>query len=128
MDEPLRDEPLTAATCRIEDVVKMIGGKWKLLILRHLIYGGTTRFNELHRRTEGITQTMLTKQLRELEADGLVSRRVYAEVPPRVEYRASARARDLDAFFKAMHPWGSRNLPPRALPSLAAERDRRRAS
>ncbi len=61
----------TAEECRIEDVVKMIGGKWKLLILRHLIYGGTTRFNQLHRAIDGITQTMLTKQLRELERDGL---------------------------------------------------------
>ncbi len=100
----------TADECRIEDVVKMIGGKWKLLILRHLIYGGTTRFNELHRAIAGITQTMLTKQLRELERDGLVARRAYAEVPPRVEYSATAEARDLDDFFQAMHHWGSRNL------------------
>ena len=100
----------TADECRIEDVVKMIGGKWKLLILRHLIYGGTTRFNELHRAIAGITQTMLTKQLRELQRDGLVARRAYAEVPPRVEYAATAEARDLDDFFQAMHHWGSRNL------------------
>ncbi len=103
----------TAAECRIEDVVKMIGGKWKLLILRHLIYGGTTRFNQLHRAIDGITQTMLTKQLRELEADGLVLRVAYAEVPPRVEYSATAKASDLDDFFQAMHYWGSRNLPMR---------------
>ncbi len=100
----------TAEECRIEDVVKMIGGKWKLLILRHLIYGGTTRFNQLHRAIDGITQTMLTKQLRELERDRLVARRAYAEVPPRVEYAATAEARDLDDFFQAMHHWGSRNL------------------
>ncbi len=100
----------TAEECRIEDVVKMIGGKWKLLILRLLIYGGTTRFNELHRAIAGITQTMLTKQLRELARDGLVARRAYAEVPPRVEYAATAEARDLDDFFQAMHHWGSRNL------------------
>ena len=101
--------------------MKVIGGKWKLLLLRHLIYGGTTRFNALHRQTQGITQTMLTKQLRELEAHGLVSRKIYAEVPPRVEYSATARAQDLDAFFKAMHHWGSRNLPARAPRPLAAE-------
>ena len=100
----------TAEECRIEDVVKMIGGKWKLLILRHLIYGGTTRFNELHRAIAGITQTMLTKQLRELARDGMVARLAYAEVPPRVEYSATAEARDLDDFFQAMHHWGSRNL------------------
>ena len=103
-------DPISEGECRIVDVVAMIGGKWKLLILRQLIYGGTTRFNELQRRVTGITQTMLTKQLRALEADGLVGRRVYAEVPPRVEYSASARARDLEGFFQAMHNWGARNL------------------
>ena len=64
------------------------------------------------RRRAGITQTMLTKQLRQLQADGLVARRAYAEVPPRVEYTATARARDLDPFFRAMHAWGERHLPP----------------
>ncbi len=112
------DQIVTEAECRIKDVVRMIGAKWKLLILRRLIYGGTTRFNELHRRIEGITQTMLTKQLRALEADGLVARRIYPEVPPRVEYSATAKAVDLDGFYQAMHHWGSRNLPPRALPAM----------
>ncbi|HJP20195.1 MAG TPA: helix-turn-helix domain-containing protein [Alphaproteobacteria bacterium] len=108
--ENSQDARLDTQTCRVEDVVRMIGGKWKLLILRHLIFGGTTRFNALHRHIEGITQTMLTKQLRQLEADGLVARRIYAEVPPRVEYSATAKAQDLDAFFQAMHHWGERNL------------------
>ncbi len=106
------DQAPTAATCRIEDVVKMIGGKWKLLLLRHLIYGGTARFNQLHRQIAGITQTMLTKQLRELEDDGLVSRKIYAEVPPRVEYTATPQAADLDKFFQEMYEWGSRNEIP----------------
>ena len=108
------DAPIAEASCRMEEVVTMIGGKWKLLILRHLIYGGTTRFNTLQRRIDGITQTMLSKQLRELAASGLVSRRAYAEVPPRVEYSATQKARDLDGFFKAMHHWGERNLSPKA--------------
>ena len=82
----------TADQRRIEDVVEMIGSKRKLLILRHLIYGGTTRFNVLHRAIPGITQTMLTKQLQELERDGLVARRAYAEVPRRIEYAATAEA------------------------------------
>ena len=112
------DAALTATTCRIEDVVRMIGGKWKLLILRQLIFGGTMRFGALQREIDGITQTMLTKQLRELATDNLVIRKAYAEVPPRVEYSATAKARDLDAFFKAMHHWGDRNLPPRHLPAV----------
>ena len=82
----------TADQCRIEDVVETIGGKRKLGILRHLIYGNTTRFKDLHRAIPGITQTVLTKQLQELERDGLVARRAYAEVPPRVEYTATAEA------------------------------------
>ncbi len=79
-----------ADDCRVEDVDQMIGGKRKLLILRHLIYGHTTRFKDLHRAIPGITQTLLTKQLQDLERAGLVARRAYAEVPPRVEYTATA--------------------------------------
>ena len=100
------------SVCRVEEVVRMIGGKWKLLILRQLIFDGTKRFNELHRLVGGVTQTVLTKQLRELEADGLVKRKAFAEVPPRVEYTATEKAEELGEFFDSMHRWGSRNLPP----------------
>ena len=92
-----------------EEVVRMIGGKWKLLILRQLVYGGVKRFNALRNDTKGITQTMLTKQLRAMESDGLVTRTIYPEVPPRVEYAATKKAMDLDKFFRAMHSWGTRN-------------------
>lgn len=88
-----------------DEVVQMIGGKWKLMLLRNLIYGGIKRFGELKRLVPGITQTMLTKQLRALESDGLVTRHVYAEVPPRVEYEATAKAKALNGFFRAMHRW-----------------------
>jgi DNA-binding HxlR family transcriptional regulator len=93
-----------------EEVVRMIGGKWKLLILRQLIYGGIKRFNALRKDTTGITQTVLTKQLRALESDGLVTRTIYPEVPPRVEYAATDKAMDLDKFFRAMYTWGTRNI------------------
>jgi len=63
------------------------------------------RFNELKRMIGGITQTMLTKQLRALESDGLVERKIYAEVPPRVEYTATRRAHELEEMFLAMHDW-----------------------
>ena len=92
-----------------DEVVRKIGGKWKLMILRQLVYNGTRRFNELRRDIPGVTQTMLTKQLRELEDDSLVSRKIYAEVPPRVEYTATPLAMDLDRFFQEMYQWGSRN-------------------
>ena len=94
-----------------ETVVQMIGGKWKLWILRMLIFSGTQRFGELRRSVHGITQTMLTQQLRALKKDGLVSRKVYAEVPPKVEYSATQKALDLKEFFQAMYDWANRNSP-----------------
>ncbi|MEJ6392374.1 helix-turn-helix domain-containing protein [Gymnodinialimonas sp. 2305UL16-5] len=107
-------EPLTAkivspvsdeVPCPAPRVIGMIGGKWKLLILQILIFQGTKRFGELRRSIDGITQTMLTNQLRALEADGLVIRKVYAEVPPRVEYSASTDGLTLAPVFTSMHEW-----------------------
>ena len=91
--------------CPMSDIAKLIGGKWKLIVLQILIFRGTKRFSELRRMIDGITQTMLTSQLRSLEKDGLVSRKVYAEVPPRVEYTATKRAIALTKMFHAMHEW-----------------------
>lgn len=91
--------------CPAPVVIGMIGGKWKLLILQILIFQGTKRFGELRRRIDGITQTMLTAQLRALEADGLVSRKVYAEVPPRVEYSVTEAGLGLEPVFTSMHQW-----------------------
>jgi len=101
----IRPVPVIDAPCPMPDIAKLIGGKWKLIILQILIFQGMKRFNELRRQIDGITQTMLTKQLRALESDGLVERTVYAEVPPRVEYRATRRAHDLEEMFLAMHAW-----------------------
>lgn len=91
--------------CPMPNIAKVIGGKWKLIVLQILIFRGTKRFNELRRMIDGITQTMLTSQLRSLEKDGLVDRKVYAEVPPRVEYTATKRAIALTKMFQAMHEW-----------------------
>ncbi len=95
------DQPL----CPMPDIAKLIGGKWKLIVLQILIFRGTKRFNELRRMIDGVTQTMLTNQLRALEKDGLVKRKVYAEVPPRVEYSATPKAMALAKMFRAMHEW-----------------------
>lgn len=91
--------------CPMPDIAKLIGGKWKLIILQILIFQGTKRFNQLRRQLGEITQTMLTNQLRTLETDGLINRKVFAEVPPRVEYSATQRAKDLEPMFKEMHAW-----------------------
>lgn len=97
--------PVIEGSCPMPDIAQLIGGKWKLIILQILIFQGMQRFNELRRRINGITQTMLTNQLRALENDGLVKRKVYAEVPPRVEYTATPRAMALEKMFLAMHNW-----------------------
>ena len=97
--------PAIEGTCPMPDIAKLIGGKWKLIILQILIFQGMKRFGELKKQIEGITQTMLTNQLRALERDGLVTRKVYPEVPPRVEYSATQRALDLEDMFQAMHAW-----------------------
>jgi DNA-binding HxlR family transcriptional regulator len=97
--------PTAQGLCPMPNIAQLIGGKWKLIILQMLIFQGMKRFNELRRQIDGITQTMLTKQLRALENDGLVERKVYAEVPPRVEYTATDRALALKKMFLAMHDW-----------------------
>ncbi len=101
-----QDEP-----CPMPDIAKLIGGKWKLIILQILIFRGMKRFNELRRMIDGVTQTMLTKQLRALESDGLVKRKIYPEVPPRVEYTATKRAHELQDMFMAMHDWWMNDQP-----------------
>ena len=91
--------------CPMPDIAKIIGGKWKLIILQILIFKGTKRFNELRKMINGVTQTMLTKQLRDLEKNGLVNRKIYPEVPPRVEYTATKKAKALETMFLEMHKW-----------------------
>ena len=100
------DEP---ELCPMPEIAKIIGGKWKLIILQVLIFQGMRRFNELQRRVGNITQATLTKQLRALEDDGLVKRKIYAEIPPRVEYSATPRAKALEPMFLEMHKWWLEN-------------------
>ncbi|WP_110016583.1 winged helix-turn-helix transcriptional regulator [Plasticicumulans acidivorans] len=92
--------------CPVEATLNVIGGKWKAVLVWHLLEGGVLRFGELRRLLPGITQKMLTQQLRELEAAGVISRTVYAEVPPRVEYAVTAHGRSLRPLLEAMHAWG----------------------
>ena len=91
--------------CMVEAATEVLGGKWKLVILRHLLTG-TKRFGELRRMLPGVTPRMLTRQLRELETDGLVRRTVYAQVPPKVEYAVTPIGASLREITDRLERWG----------------------
>ncbi|WP_199565487.1 winged helix-turn-helix transcriptional regulator [Spongiactinospora rosea] len=91
--------------CLVEVAMEILGGRWKLSIVSKLLLG-THRFGELRREMNGITQRMLTRQLRELEEDGIVSRTVYREVPPRVEYSLTDTGRRLERIVHLLDEWG----------------------
>lgn len=95
--------------CPVEKTLKVIGGRWKALILREL-FNGTKRFGELQRGLGRITQKMLTQQLREMEGDGVVNRKVYAQIPPKVEYSLTSLGKSLETVLDAMHQWGLKHL------------------
>lgn len=96
-----------ATNCPAEVTLTVIGGRWKVLLLYHL-FQGVKRFSELQRAVVGITQKMLTQQLREMERDGLVHREVYPEVPPKVEYSLTPLGMTLEPVVGAMCQWGER--------------------
>lgn len=91
--------------CPVETTLMLIGDKWKVLILRDLM-PGTKRFGELKKSVGNVSQKVLTSQLRDMEANGLVTRQVYAEVPPRVEYSLTDLGRSLKPILDAMWTWG----------------------
>ena len=91
--------------CPVATTVQLIGSKWKLLIMRNLLVR-PWRFNELRRDLEGVSQKVLTDSLRSMEEDGIVTRTVYPEVPPRVEYALSQMGESMRPIIKAMEDWG----------------------
>ncbi|HUW98337.1 MAG TPA: helix-turn-helix domain-containing protein [Acidiferrobacter sp.] len=95
--------------CPVEACVEVIGGKWKGVILFHLV-GGTRRFSELQRLMPAVTQRMLTRQLRELEADQIIKRKIYPEVPPKVEYSLTAFGKTLTPVLHTLQTWGTEYL------------------
>lgn len=97
---------LLTINCEKELTLAVIGGKWKLIILWHLGLEGTKRFSELKKLIPHITQKMLTNQLRELEEDQLILRKVYPVVPPRVEYSLTEHGESLMPVLKMMYTWG----------------------
>ena len=91
--------------CPVATTVQLIGNKWKLLIIRNLLVR-PWRFNELHKNLEGISQKVLTDCLRSMEADGIITRTAYAEVPPRVEYALSELGESMRPILNSMQAWG----------------------
>lgn len=94
-----------SAGCPVEAALEQIAGKWKGLVVHHLL-GGTLRFSQIKRHLGSVTQRSLTKQLRELEQDGIVNRIVYAVVPPKVEYRLTEKGQRLMPVIEALREWG----------------------
>ena len=104
----MAEAPITTINeynCPVELTLAVIGGKWKCLII-HQLMDGTKRFNEIRRLIPKVTQRMLTLQLRELERDKIVHRKVYAVVPPKTEYSLTTLGKTLEPILWSMHDWG----------------------
>jgi DNA-binding HxlR family transcriptional regulator len=109
MSKPRHSSYDCSPGCAVEATITLIDGKWKCVILYHLL-SGTLRFNQLRRLVPCASQRVLTAQLREMEADGLVTRIVYPEVPPKVEYLLSERGRSLEPVLRALGAWGQDHM------------------
>ncbi len=104
-----KSDPATKQVCcPVEATLRVVGGRWKVLVLHHL-FDGSMRFGELSRALKGISARTLTKQLRELEADGVLARKVHQQIPPMVEYSITAKGKELRPVLMAMHAWGERH-------------------
>ena len=98
-------QTMTLPACPVETTLTLIGDKWKVLILRDLM-DGTKRFGELKKSLGGVSQKVLTAQLRDMEASGLLTRKVYAEVPPKVEYSLTGLGESLRPVIDVLRTWG----------------------
>lgn len=98
--------------CPVEAALDIIGGKWKAILLFHIL-DGTKRFNELGRLLPGLTPRMLTTQLRELEVDGVITRTIYPQVPPKVEYSITPFGRTLEPLLRELAAWSETHVKPR---------------
>lgn len=93
-------------SCPVTATMQVLGGKWKAILINAIYHTSPARFGELKRSVKGITQSMLTQQLRELEDDGLINRKIYAEIPPRVEYTLTEFGLTLSPIMQSMAKWG----------------------
>lgn len=106
-DKKVKERGDSPSQCPVITTLAVIGGKWKPAILWSLKEDGTLRFGVLKKSVAGITQKMLTQQLRELESDGIITRKIYPEVPPRVEYTLTDYGRTITPILDEMANWGS---------------------
>ena len=95
-------------SCPVTATMQVLGGKWKAILINAIYHTSPARFGELKRSVKGITQSMLTQQLRELEEDGLISRKIYAEIPPKVEYTLTEFGLTLSPIMLSMAQWGKK--------------------
>ena len=111
-ENKFRSRDMMARCVPMSSLQSVLGGKWKILILWYVSFYGIQRFGELRRRLDGITQSTLTRQLRELEADGFLHREAYPEVPPRVEYSLTAMGESFVPILHEMLVWSETHLCP----------------
>jgi DNA-binding HxlR family transcriptional regulator len=110
----MSDEPATTSTgaatanCAIVGIWEVLGRRWSLYILKNLSTRNVIRFNELKRAMPGISSTVLSERLLELEREGLVTKKIYPEVPPRVEYSMTVQARELEVIIKELARWANK--------------------
>jgi len=102
-----RNSGKKSVRCPVETTIAAIGGRWKVLIIHHLLED-KQRFGELTRRLGGISARTLTRQLRELEDGGVIHRKVHQQIPPKVEYSLTPLGRQLEPVLNAMHAWGEK--------------------
>lgn len=114
MGKTAKKEPLCNSIagegCGLKKVINIVGGKWKIMILCVIDNNETVRYGELNRSIAGITNTMLATSLKELERDGLVERKMYDEMPVRVEYNLTSKAKSLIPILLELKKWGENNL------------------
>src|SRR6185295_14528308 len=115
------EEPIDgkSVTCAIVDVWEVLGRRWSLHILKNLSTKEVIRFNELKRSLVGISSTVLSERLLELEREGLVTKKIYPEVPPRVEYSMTVQARELEVIIKELARWANKWRRPDGLKAAA---------
>jgi DNA-binding HxlR family transcriptional regulator len=109
IEATMQATPLTV-TCPLEHTLHVLSGRWKVLIVRELLFNGTKRFGELQRALTGVSQRMLIRELKELQGHGIVHREAFDENPPRVEYRLTDKGHTLTPILAAMSNWATEHF------------------